>query len=216
MYLTTKCRNVVRGLLQAYGTEAIKRHLWNSEFAGGRWNGLDSSPGDCVYPFVEKYANGGAILDLGCGSGSTGNELAITSYSTFTGVDISDVAIERARKRGIKEKRQAKNHYLQADICSYIPEQRFDVILFRDSIYYIPRNDIHALLERYSNYLTTNGVFVIRMFSSTGKYQGIVEIVENSFNIIERYACEGTTTTVVVARPRSAVASPAELQVQAV
>src|ERR1700674_5764890 len=93
MYLAQRVRNVSRGLLQRYGTESMKRALWNSEFMGGRWNCLDDTSGDCVYPYVEKYARNGSILDLGCGSGNTGIELDVTAYQQYVGVDISDAAI---------------------------------------------------------------------------------------------------------------------------
>ena len=200
MYLATKCRNVVRGLLQAHGTEGVKKLLWNSEFAQGRWNGLDSSPGDCVYPFVETYAHGGSILDLGCGPGSTGNELSMASYADYTGVDISDVAIDKAAKRGAREGRTTKNRYFQADICTYIPDRNFNVILFRDSIYYVPYNRITALLERYAAYLTADGVFVVRLFSASGKYQDIINIFCSACDVVERYTCGITAATVLVGR----------------
>src|SRR5262245_18919549 len=99
MYLVRKVRNIVRGFLQAYGTTKVKRHLWNTEFSRGRWDCLDRTPCDCIYPYIEKYANNGSILDLGCGSGSTGSELDAIIYRYFIGVDISDVAIEKARRR---------------------------------------------------------------------------------------------------------------------
>src|SRR5437870_1451228 len=105
MYLLQKIRNVSRGLVQLYGTERMKRVLWNSEFSGGRWSCLDNTTGDCLYPYVEKYARNGNILDLGCGSGNTGVELDPAAYRHYTGVDISDAAVEQAKKR-TEEKRQ--------------------------------------------------------------------------------------------------------------
>ncbi len=59
MHLAGRVRNILRGLLQAYGSSSMKRYVWNSEFLRGRWDCLDRTPGDCVYPYVEKYANRG-------------------------------------------------------------------------------------------------------------------------------------------------------------
>lgn len=50
MGLTGKVRGAVRWLLQAYGTPKIKSALWNAEFASGRWDCLERTAGDCVYP----------------------------------------------------------------------------------------------------------------------------------------------------------------------
>ena len=197
-----KVRNVLRGLLQAYGTRRVKRLLWNTEFSRGRWDGLDRSPGDCVYPYVEKYANQGSILDLGCGSGSTGNELAATAYREYTGVDISDVALAKARRRSAEDGRANKNSYLQADISSYVPAQQFDVILFRDSIYYIPRKKIKPLLDRYSKYLNQKGVFIVRMFNTSGKYKRIMDILLNNFEVVEKYSPDESSPAVMVLRQK--------------
>ncbi|MGD1216137.1 MAG: hypothetical protein ABR861_14245 [Terriglobales bacterium] len=61
MSLAKWIRNVTRRFLQAYGTEKVKSHLWDLEFAQGRWDCLDSTPGDCMYAFIEKYASKGSI-----------------------------------------------------------------------------------------------------------------------------------------------------------
>lgn len=118
MYLTEKVRNISRRLLQAYGPRKIKRYLWNIEFSRGRWDCLDQTPGDCLYPYIEKYANHGSILDLGCGSGSTASDLATDTYRDYTGIDISDVALDKARKSAEKNGRKGKTLFFQSDIFS--------------------------------------------------------------------------------------------------
>ena len=196
-------RNTLRGLLQAYGPEHIKRRLWNSEFSGGRWNCLDETSGDCVYPYVETYANHGSILDLGCGSGSTGNELAAGACRQYMGVDISEVAIEKARRRTEENRRADSHRYESADIFSYVPSQTFDVILFRDSIYYVPHGKIVRMLERYALYLRPGGVFIIRMSNGTGKYQAIVESLETRFDVVEKHVSDRPPAIVLIFRSRS-------------
>jgi SAM-dependent methyltransferase len=186
IYPARKARNVVRGLLQAYGPSSVKRYLWNAEFAGGRWRCLESTPDDCVYQFVEKYADNGRILDLGCGSGSTGNELNPSSYREYVGVDISDVAIAQAMERTDRSRRAQKNQYFQSDIFTYVPAGGFDVILFRDSIYYIQRPKIRGMLERYSKYLTNRGVFVVRLWDG-GHDTRLVDVIESNFDVLERH-----------------------------
>jgi SAM-dependent methyltransferase len=192
-----KLRNVVRGLLQVYGTGSIKKHLWNHEFARGRWDCLDSAPGDCVYAHVEKYARHGSILDVGCGSGSTGNELDASTYRHYTGVDISDAALEKARRRSAANGRADKNRYVQSDMLSYVPSQQYDVILFRDSIYYVPHGKITAVLNRYATYLKDRGVLIVRMDESGGKYTRIVKTIERSFEVVERSSSDHMMVLVI-------------------
>lgn len=202
MRLAQSVRNKIRAFLQAYGTPKVKGYLWDTEFSGGRWDNLDATPEDCVYPYVEKSANGGSILDLGCGSGSTANELDTDTYRDYTGVDISGAAISKARSRTEQNGRAVKNRFFRSDIASYVPTQRFDVILFRDSIYYIPRAEIKATLDRYSKYLKPCGVFVARMWDGSGKHKAIAEMIESNFNIVGKSFSEHPNAVVLVFRHR--------------
>jgi SAM-dependent methyltransferase len=193
-------RDKVRAVLLARGPKRIKRTLWNAEFAGGRWDHLAQTHGDCIYPPLENYGNGGSILDLGCGSGNTGTELSASAYNDYTGVDISDVAIETAKKRAQKQGRAEKNRYTQWDISSYEPTQQFDVILFRDSIYYVAGPKLKGLLDRYSKCLKQGGVFIVRLWSGRGSYKGIVDFIEANFEVVEKIVSGPAETVVLVFR----------------
>lgn len=185
MLVRSKARNALRSLMQAYGTPAAKRRLWNAEFGSGRWKCLDSTAGDCIYPYLEKYSRQGHILDLGCGSGSTANELAASTYATYVGVDISDVALQQARVRSEQTGRAAKTWFYQSDIASYAPDRQFDVILFRDSLYYVPRHNTAPTLHRYAQHLSRTGVFIVRIANGDEKYGALIALIERHFRIIE-------------------------------
>ena len=137
MQAVTRVRNFLRGWRQVWGTEQSKQALWDKEFAADHWNGLDHTKGDCVYGFIEKHCNGGAILDLGCGAGNTGVELDGTKYSVYVGVDISEVALQKAGRRCAGNHRSSKNSYVRSAIETYVPGQEFDVILFRECLFYV-------------------------------------------------------------------------------
>lgn len=204
LYATQKVGNVLRALLQAYGSRNIKRYLWNREFSQGRWDCLERSSRDPVYPYVAEYANNGSILDLGCGSGRTGTELDETKYRHYTGVDISDVAIEKARQRTEKNARADRNSYAQSDITSYVPTQQYDVILFKDSVYYIRWGQIKALLDRYSKYLKERGVFIVRMWHANDKYKPIMDTIEGNFEVVEKRFFDQPKPESQCIRPRGA------------
>src|SRR5438093_4588953 len=150
--------NFIWARLKAWGGTAVKKKVWDKEFSNGAWDYIEHTAGDCVYQYIEKYCRKGSILDLGCGSGNTGNELLVDRYHAYTGVDISDVAVQKAKVRTLNNNRDKKNHYFQGDICSYEPDQRYDVILFRESIWYICPSKLQTVLDRYRRYLSTSGV----------------------------------------------------------
>lgn len=199
MNLSQKSLNVFRGIVQRYGSEYAKRRLWNEEFANGRWDFLDSSDDERVRLQVEKYANYGDILDLGCGSGTTSIELNENLYGFYTGVDISDVAVQKSRARTQEAGRSLRSEYCQSDILTYEPTRLYQVILYRDSIYYVPTARIVKTLNRYSAYLTRGGTFIVRMFDISGDRREILDLIESHFDVVERHI--HGQTCVIVFRP---------------
>jgi len=202
MHAAQRVKNTVRGFLQSYGTPRMKRSLWNNEFSRGRWNRPDRPTRDFVYPFVEKYARHGDILDLGCGAGRAAIELDRTKYRQYVGVDVSDVALEAARDASARADRTGQNQFAQSDIATYTPAGDSDVILFMESLYYIPWRRIAAVLDGYARYLTPRGVFVVRIWTGTDKYTPLVNVIETNFDVIEKQSSIDPQAIVIVFRPR--------------
>jgi len=138
MYIVDRSARFLRGFLLSYGPSSIKRFFWDKEYFEEKWAFAYNTVGDCVYCHLEKHAANGSILDVGCGSGNTATELAETAYQTYLGVDISEAALAKARRRSRECGRQDKNRFECADFLSYVPTGQFDVILFRESMYHVP------------------------------------------------------------------------------
>ena len=210
MYIVRRTLTFVRGFLVVYGPSSIKKLLWDKEFSGSKWNFIDDTVGDCVYPHLEKYAQNGSILDLGCGPGNTANELAPNVYRSYIGVDISEAALAKAVKRTQENGRADKNSFARADFLGYTPTQEFDVILFRESMYHVPYGQVLKILEKYSKYLKKSGVFIVRLYagdSRPGKIKRRVkrklDLIKREYDIVE--SCQYDTRglpTVLVFRPR--------------
>ena len=196
---TIRIRNVMRRAVQSWGSSSVKQALWNKEFAEGTWDHLAETPGDCVYRYIERYAQNGDILDLGCGSGNTGNEIASAAYRSYTGIDISDVAIKKAIRRSELSGRRAKNRYVQSDIATYVPQGTFSVILLRESLNYIPGRDVAGMLRRYRNYLQEHGTFIVRLYDRH-RHEAIHRLIRRNFRVIEEFLPEDAPTIVVVFR----------------
>src|SRR5690349_16897548 len=99
MSITQRILRFGRGALMSYGPSGLKRILWNREYAGNKWDFADHTESDCVYAHLEKHAANGSILDFGCGTGNTANELATNAYEKYLGVDISEICLSKARRR---------------------------------------------------------------------------------------------------------------------
>ena len=206
MYFVERSLRFMRGALASYGPSAIKKTIWDREYSSGKWNFNDDTADDCLYPYLEDYARNGSILDLGCGSGNTANELASSAYGSYLGVDISDTALEKARRRSEANGRAQKNRFLRADFLTYVPEQRFDVILFRESLYHVPLGSVKETLDRYSRHLEEGGVFVVRIATiengkNKSRPRAMLRVVESGFDILKRGQYGESGATVVVFRP---------------
>lgn len=198
------------GFLKSYGPTNLKKVMWDKEFAGTKWDFIDDTAGDCVYAPLEKYAKKGSILDLGCGPGNTANELNASAYQSYVGVDISEEALAKARRRTTQTGRDGKNVFVLADFINYKPTQKFDIILFRESMYHVPMGRIKETLDRLSAYLNDGGLFVVRIALSDGtgvkektRPAGMVRIMETEFEVVERLQHEGKyRPTVLVLKPK--------------
>lgn len=192
MYIVDRTLTFARGFIASYGPSGIKKRLWDKEFSGTKWDFIDNTSGDCVYPTLEKYANKGDILDLGCGPGNTANELAENAYQRYVGVDISEAALAKAVKRTEESGRAGKNSFVNSDFLNYHPTQDFDVILFRESMYHIPYGQVLPILKKFSKNLKSSGVFIVRLYAGDRR-PGVIkprvarklDLIKRKFEIIE-------------------------------
>jgi SAM-dependent methyltransferase len=205
--MTFRLGTYVRGFLKRNGPAKLKMRLWDEEFSGDHWDFLDDTTNDCVYPHLQRHLKQGSILDLGCGPGNTANELAGDAYQTYIGIDISEAALAKARKRTIESGRIGKNFFVCSDFLSYQPTQKFDVILFRESMYHIPSRKVKTILSRFANYLTSDGVFIARINITDGRgndkprLAATFRVIESGSEIVEKCQYGASGPTVIVFRP---------------
>jgi len=210
MYIVGRTLTFARGFIMSYGPSGIKKRLWDKEFSGTKWDFIDNTVGDCVYPYLERYAHNGNILDLGCGPGNTANELAASVYQSYIGVDISEAALAKAVKRSRENDRAGKNSFINCDFLNYHPTWEFDIILFRESMYHIPYGQVRPILKKFSKNLKSTGVFIIRLYAGDRR-PGVIktrvtaklDLIRREFNIVEsrQFDLPGLPN-VLVFRPR--------------
>jgi SAM-dependent methyltransferase len=206
MYFVDRSLRFTRGFLLSYGPTPVKTFFWNREFSNGQWNFLDDTAGDCVYSHLERFSANRSILDLGCGPGNTANELAPV-YLRYVGMDISEEALAKARRRTEENGRSHKNRFERGDFLSYVPSQKFDVILFREAIYHVPLGKLKKTLDRFSEYLADGGVFIVRLYvlekgKAKHRPSAMIGVIEREFDVVERSDYSESGSTVIVFRPK--------------
>jgi 2-polyprenyl-3-methyl-5-hydroxy-6-metoxy-1,4-benzoquinol methylase len=103
----------------------------------------------------ERVPAGGAILDLGCGCGvPLARDLAASGYEV-TGVDLSDVQVERARQL------VPAASFLRADATQVeLLPSSFDAVVSLYALIHMPLDEQPSLLGRIGRWLRPGGWFL--------------------------------------------------------
>ena len=103
----------------------------------------------------ERIPAGGAVLDLGCGSGlPVARDLAAAGYRV-TGVDVSDVQVRRAREL------VPQAEFVRADVTAIdFGPASFDAVVALYVLIHLPLEDQPPLLARIASWLRPGGLFL--------------------------------------------------------
>ncbi len=112
--------------------------------------------------------------------------LAPQAYAGYTGVDVSAIAVDTARRR-VRELggvRSQRNSFVASDVGTFVPGKPMDVILFKDSLYYFTRLTLPGVLEHYRRFLKPGGVFVVQM-NDLRRHGWIRSLIRERFLVVE-------------------------------
>lgn len=107
------------------------------------------------------------ILDLGCGTGSHALILAQRGYEV-TGIDLSNVMIERAKKKA--EEANIKADFLVQDIRTIELTEKFDcaICMFGGFGYLLTYADLVKLFSGLTRHLKERGLFIFEFWNVGG------------------------------------------------
>lgn len=130
-------------------------------YTDGRWAYMNGPAESHRYSIIagccDYYvSNDRTILDVGCGEGILQRRLRYTNY---IGVDMNPQAITLARS---SENENTK--FVLAEAERFQPDAAYDVIIFNESLYYIP-NPI-GVFNRYRAFLKQAGIMIVCMFQT--------------------------------------------------
>ncbi|OME86484.1 MULTISPECIES: class I SAM-dependent methyltransferase [Paenibacillus] len=154
---------------------------WDEEYRSNMWDYLSDiteyARYSVVYGYIRKFIGDEGILDMGCGAGILYDMLLDVEQLNYTGVDLSEEAIR------IASSKTSRNLFHRADINHYVPHKRYNVIVFNESLQYVP-NTPNKLLE-YARYLTPDGVIISSLYSHKNTKDPDYLMVEHKIGEIE-------------------------------
>ncbi|MGR7024931.1 class I SAM-dependent methyltransferase [Geodermatophilus sp. URMC 62] len=162
---TSEVRNRTAKLLslvKPYEAMPQGRALLDAQYEAADWDYLRSiteAPRfGVVAAYCHRLAGSSTLLEVGCGEGILLEHLDRSRFDHYTGVDISSVAIDRAR--ALEDHRVT---FVCASAEDYVPERTHQLIVFNEVVEYF--DDPLDVVRRYEPFLAPDGRVVVSAFA---------------------------------------------------
>ena len=152
-----------RASIHRSSPRTVVRQGWHRASVHYRPGTHDSDPLESIFtdheewlrPMVRLLDRGRDVLDLGCGCGIPDSQI-LSDRFRVTGVDISDVQIERARRL------VPKARFLRADMATVrFPPETFSGIVCLYSLVHVPVEERRSLIARMYRWLHPGGLVLV-------------------------------------------------------
>lgn len=164
---------------------------WDSQFKQGVWDYLKTTPVErarialIASVLMPSYGpSNGTILDVGCAEGVLTQYLPLELKNNYIGLDISQVAISRAR-----ESHKDASYTWVAESChTYTPPHYLDFILFSEMLMYVEHEKI---IRQYESYLNPDGKIIISFFLKDVKAAAVFNFTRRHLELVDTYQVGG-------------------------
>lgn len=136
---------------------------WASAYLGGTLS-IDIRNSITVLLAKQLAPRATSLLDLGCAGASLALCLG-PEFETYWGVDISDVAIAKAKENlsGGKQNSVTKYSLDVAPVQDFRPSRQFDIIVFNEVLHYLSLSQITTTIHHHSRFLSEGGLILISL-----------------------------------------------------
>lgn len=132
--------------------EVVRRGYDALSYQYRRDDADDGQYGPWLCDLLRRLPTSADVLDLGCGCGVPAARILANAGHHVTGIDISDVQIERARRL------VPTATFVRADAVELdLPPTRFDAVVCLYTLIHIPLADQPALIGRLGKWLRPGG-----------------------------------------------------------
>lgn len=197
-YQLLKRMSAARGvhyLVTRFGPRWLKALAFDEKYARGSW-GRHTEVGELVH-LVSRHLGQGDLLVMGCGGATILDGLDAPSLNSAVGIDLSPEAIRLAAARFTSP----KISFLVEDMEQFKCPRNYDVILFSESLYYVPETRRMALLRRLGSRLKAGGVLVCTL-AEPQRYQDLLGQIRQSFNVLTDRLLHGESRHVLIFMPQ--------------
>jgi SAM-dependent methyltransferase len=183
----------IHHLVTRFGPSRLRSLAFDAKYRRGDWNFTGESS-DELPSTVLRRARGGDLLILGCGSACILASFKPGAFSSVLGVDLSEEAIRLARRFA-----NGNISFSVGDMTMFQCPKSYDVILFSESLNYVPSSRQLGLLKRLSDHLKPGGAFIVTL-AQARRYHAIIEMIRGSFHMLEDQNFTGSERHLLVFR----------------
>lgn len=176
-----------------FGPARLRGLAFDEKYRTGQWR-FDAEADGALTPVISQYLRKGDLLMMGCGGASVLEGLHDDQLNSALGVDLSKEAIGLANRFA-----SDKISFRVADMLVFNCPHLYDVILFSESLYYVPEAKRESLLLRLMNCLNFRGVVIVTVAHPL-RYQRMLNAIRATFDIIEDRALSGSNRHMIVFR----------------
>jgi 2-polyprenyl-3-methyl-5-hydroxy-6-metoxy-1,4-benzoquinol methylase len=158
------------------------KSVWESDYRNGRWrflSRLDEMPRySVIVEYVQDFKPDAAVLDVGCGEGVLFRRYRSRGYSRYVGIDIAETALAQLRPE-----QDARTTFVCADAETYVPSERFDVVVFNETLYYF--RDPLGTAARYTRALSPDGIVIVSTFAGSHRGRAILRALKDAYPLVD-------------------------------
>ncbi len=157
------------------GDTPLARADWERDYSRGGWDFLrglgELGHVAIVAAYAARLKPGGSVLDVGCGEGALFHLLRPHGPSRYLGIDLSQAALSR-----LQALPGGAIAFEQADAELFESAERFDVICFVESLYYL--RDPLAAFGRYACLLAPGGILILSTYQGAPRASAVLRLLK--------------------------------------
>jgi len=165
-------------LATRFGWRKLRSLAFDEKYRAGDWNFRTDGTGELA-AVIRRYLRAGDLLIMGCGGASILEGVEASGLNSALGIDISEEAIRLASRFA-----SARIAFRLADMETFQCPHPYDVILFSESLNYVPATRQMPLLKRLAEQLKPGGALVVT-FAQAKRYADILERIRRNFAVLE-------------------------------
>lgn len=178
-------------LVTRFGSRKLRALAFDGKYQAGRWGGHDDGGGELA-AMVSHYLRKGDLLILGCGGATVLDGLEASGLNSALGVDLSAEAVRLASRFA-----SSRVSFVVQDMELLDCSSEYDVMLFSESLYYVPAQRQLPLLRRLSKHLKHGGAFIVTL-AEPQRYADILKRIRGEFDVCIDRAIGGSSRHVIV------------------